>query len=143
MEPRTPRLDPHSRPRHRLLPEARRQPPKTRRKLAYGVGRPRSSRPARGSASTKKPQSRAPGSTEPHCRRMRPDCAGPGLYLRVFSRLRHRKERTGEGGATGHASYPGSVRLGSRGEASRKTPPLAFPRRLSLAFEKIVYLREC
>lgn len=38
-------------------------------------------------------------------------------YLRVFARLRHRKERAREGGATGHVRAPGSVRLRSRSEA--------------------------
>ena len=57
-------------------------------------------------------------------------------YLLVGSRLRHRKERVGEGGATGHVLAPGSVCPRSRGEASRNMPPLAFPRRLRLALKK-------
>lgn len=137
------KLDPHSLPLHRLLPEARRPPPETRRKPASGVDRPRSSHPALGSASAERPQACAPGPTGPPCRRMQPDCPRRGLLPARLLQTPPPERESGRGRGDGSRSCPGSVRVRSRGEASRMTPCLAFPRRLRFSLKKIVYLRIC
>lgn len=75
---------------------------------------------------------RSPPGPRPQPRRVAPatGCRSIVLaqasYLRVFFRLRDRKERAGVGGATGHVRIPGSVRPRSRREAgSRKVPALS------------------
>lgn len=137
--PRPSKPDPHSLPLHRLLPEARRPPLETGRKPASGVDRPRSSHPALGSASAERPQSRSPSPAGPLCRRMPPDCPRPDLLPACLLQTPPPERESGRGRGDGSRSCPGSVRLRSRGEASRKTPSLAFPRRLRFLLKKIVY----
>lgn len=116
---------------YRLFPEARPPPPETGREPESGSARRAPLAQHLVCLPRKDPSPAPPAPAGPRAAGCHPIFLAQGSYLLVLSRISHQKEREGEGGATGHARVPGSVRLRSRGEAgSRKTPILAFPRRL-------------